>query len=345
MKKYFVLFCLIGILIMSCYYSLISGTYHISNDQLIGSLFEQNTDSQTLLILWNFRIPRLVVSALVGGSLAIAGYILQTLTRNPIADAGLLGINSGAAFGSVFYYFIVGSYFIDGKELQNISLIIFGILGALSALLLNFSLSMSTSGISMSRFILNGIGINMGFSAMTTYFSLKISNDDYSRVNNWLQGSISQSNWASIHQIFPWILIAFILLLFSQKHLELLRYSDSHLRNIGFSISYWRLFFIILASILICVSVLSAGNVAFVGLIVPYITLKFFKRSSKLLIPAIFINGMSLVTLCDTFVKNIFAPNELPLNSMIGLIGIPYLILIFINNSNRVGGKKFEKSY
>ncbi|WP_285124190.1 FecCD family ABC transporter permease [Lactococcus petauri] len=333
MNKYLILFGLLGILIISCYYSLVTGTYDVSNFQLIKALFNHDINSPIGLILWNFRIPRLLTSLLVGGSLAIGGYILQTITRNPIADAGLLGINSGAAFGSVFYYFIVGSYFIDGAQLQAISLIIFGIVGALFALLLNFFLSINTSGLSMARFILNGIAINMGFSAITTYFSLKINNDDYSRVNNWLQGSISQSNWTSVYQIFPWVLIAFTLLLFSQNHLELLRYSDSHLRSIGFSTSYWRLFFILLASIFICTSVIVAGNVAFVGLIVPYITLKFFKRNSKLLIPAIFINGMSLVTFCDTFVKKIFAPNELPLNSMIGIIGIPYLVLIFISNS------------
>ncbi|KZK07349.1 MULTISPECIES: iron ABC transporter permease [Lactococcus] len=345
MKKSLLFFATVFILFISCYYSLVSGTYNLTNSQLINILFEHNVNSQAWLILWEFRIPRLILSALVGGSLAIAGYILQTLTRNPIADAGLLGINSGSAFGSVLYYFIVGSYYTEANQIQSIFLIIFGILGALFALLLNFSLSLNTSGLNMSRFILNGIGINIGFSALTTYFSLKINNDDYSRVNTWLQGSISQANWISINQIFPWVLITFPLILIFQKHLNLLRYSDSQLKNIGFSMSYWRLLFILLAAILVCSSVIAAGNVAFVGLIIPYLSLKFFNHGSKWLIPAIFINGISLVTLCDTFVRNIFAPNELPLNSIIGLVGIPYLFLIFITNSNKVRKKNNATNY
>lgn len=187
----------------------------------------------------------------------------------------------------------------------------------------------------MQRFILNGIGISTGFSALTTYFSLKINADDYSRVNNWLEGSISHGNWKQVFQLLPWVLVVIPIIFLFREKLELMRYSDVQLQNIGFSISRWRILFIIMAAILICASVLIAGNVSFVGLLVPHLTARLVRRQSKLFIPLVFINGISLVILCDTFVKNVFAPNELPLNAMMGLLGIPYFILIYIANQQK----------
>lgn len=325
------------LLIFAAWLSITSGTFEISFSDLWQLIVHQTGADQVKLILWEFRLPRLILAALVGGALAIAGYVLQAMTRNPIADSGLLGVNSGAAFGSVFYYFIVGSYFTEATQAQSVSLVFFGLLGALLALILNFALSVQRFGMSMQRFILNGIGISTGFSALTTYFSLKINADDYSRVNNWLEGSISQGNWKLVLQLLPWVLVTVPLIFLFKEKLELMRYSDVQLQNIGFATGRWRVVFILLAAILICASVLIAGNVSFVGLLVPHLTAKLVRRQSKLYLPFVFMNGMSLVILCDTFVKNVFAPNELPLNAMMGLLGIPYLILAYLTNQQKKG--------
>lgn len=285
-------------------------------------------------------MPRLILAALVGGALSVSGYILQAISRNPLADAGLLGINSGAAFGSVLYYFIIGSYVVDMTGKQSISLVLFGLVGALTALLFNFILTFNRSSVSMSRLILNGIGISTLFSAVTTYFSLKINADDYARVNNWLEGAISQGNWQSVRQLVPWVLSAILIVTMLQKQLEVLRYSDHQLQNIGVSIDQWRFIFIALAALLVCSSVIVSGNVVFVGLIVPHLTLKLMNRQSYWFIPMVFINGMSLVVICDTFVKTAFSPTELPLNAMMGVLGIPYLLSLFMNQS-----AKLKRSY
>lgn len=325
------------LLIFSAWISITTGTFEISFSDLWQLIVRQSGTDQAKLILWEFRLPRLILAALVGVSLSTSGYILQAMTRNPIADSGLLGVNSGAAFGSVFYYFIAGSYFTEATQVQSVSLIFFGLLGALLALILNFALSVQRFDISMQRFILNGIGISTGFSALTTYFSLKINADDYSRVNNWLEGSISQGNWKLVLQLLPWILITVPLIFLFREKLELMRFSDVQLQNIGFATGRWRIVFILLAAIMICASVLIAGNVSFIGLLVPHLTAKLVRRQSKLYLPFVFINGMSLVILCDIFVKNVFAPNELPLNAIMGLMGIPYLVLTYLENQQKKG--------
>ncbi|WEV60407.1 iron ABC transporter permease [Streptococcaceae bacterium ESL0729] len=335
MKNNFPIFIVILIFFFAACYSLLSGTYPISTAKLVELLLHPGADNQAGLILWQFRIPRFILGALAGASLALAGYILQTITRNPIADSGLLGVSSGASFGSVFYYFLIGSYLTNIKQIQSLSLILFGLAGALLALLLNFLLSFSFGGISMPRFILNGIALNTGFSALTAYFSLKINSDDYTRINNWLEGSISQGNWPLIRQVAPLVIILIPLLLTFEGQLRLLRYSDLQLKNIGFKMGYWRIFFVLLAAALVCSSVLIAGNVAFVGLLVPHLTAKFFKGHSKLLLVGITINGGSLLVICDTFAKTAFTPNELPLNAMMGLLGIPYILITFIQKNRQ----------
>ncbi|MTD41483.1 iron chelate uptake ABC transporter family permease subunit [Erwinia sp. CPCC 100877] len=337
MAKYFKMTVPLFFLFLAAWLSITSGTFEISFSDLWNLLIHQTGTEQAKLILWEFRMPRLLLAALVGGALATAGYVLQAITRNPIADSGLLGVNSGAAFGSVLYYFIVGSYFTEATQVQSVSLVFFGLLGTLLALLLNFALSVQRFGMNMQRFILNGIGISTGFSALTTYFSLKINADDYSRVNNWLEGSINQGNWQLVLQLLPWVLVTVPLIFLFREKLELMRYSDVQLQNIGFATGRWRMMFVLLAAIMICASVLIAGNVSFVGLLVPHLTAQLVRRQSKLYIPFVFMNGMSLVILCDTLVKNIFAPNELPLNAMMGLLGIPYLILAYLTNQQKKG--------
>ncbi|WEV44913.1 iron ABC transporter permease [Streptococcaceae bacterium ESL0687] len=335
MKKHLSTFIILLIFFLAIFYSLLSGTYFISGKKLLDLLIDPTRDSQAALILWEFRLPRLILGALAGASLALAGYILQTITRNPVADSGLLGVSAGASFGSVLYYFLIGSYLTNISQIQSLSLVLFGLAGALLALLANLLLSSSFGGVNMPRFILNGIALNTGFSALTAYFSLKINSEDYSRINNLLEGSISQGNWILIKQVAPFILIILPVILLFQNQLKLLKYSDLQLKNIGFPTGYWRMFFILLAACLVCSSVLIAGNIAFVGLLVPHLTSKLFKNDSKFLLPGIIINGGSLVILCDTFAKTAFIPNELPLNAMMGLLGIPNLLVMFLQKNKQ----------
>ena len=315
--------------------ALSSGSFALSFSEILQLLFLRRGSEQAQLILLTFRVPRMLLAALVGGALGVAGHILQTITRNPIADAGLLGVSAGASFGSVFFYFLAGTYFSEATQLQSISLVTFGFIGAVLALFLNFFLSYYRSGINMQRFLLNGIGISSGFAALTTFFSLKINADDYAQVNNWLEGSVRQGNWTLVQQVAPWVLIALAGTFLLAPKLELLRFSDVQLQTIGFSLNRWRALFIFFAAVLVCSSVLVAGNVSFVGLLVPHFTKRIVSQKSRLFIPCVFANGMSMVILCDVFAKTAFAPNELPLNAVMGLLGVPYLAFLFLQNAKQ----------
>ncbi|TPR55080.1 FecCD family ABC transporter permease [Enterococcus sp. OL5] len=318
--------------------SLSMGSYHLSWSELSRLLFGGIVSEQAYLIFFSFRLPRLVLAALVGGSLAVAGYIIQTLSRNPIADVGLLGINSGAACGSVLYFLLVGAYFSELKHYQYASLLMFGLIGACLAIFLNLFLSFRGSQVHMTLFLLNGIAINLGFSAITTFLSLKINPEDYERVNQWIEGSIASASWETTRNLLPVVFITVLLVVLTAKRLAVLRFQDLHLLNIGFPYGRWRLFFLLIAAVLVSATVFVAGSVAFISLLAPHLTLLYLDRRSPILVPIIFLNGMTLAVFADIVAKNLFSPNEIPLNAVMGAIGLPYLIGLYIKNRSKTDG-------
>lgn len=312
--------------------SLTFGSFPLSVSEILKLIFGGVVSEQAYLVFFSFRLPRLILAALIGGALSLSGAVLQTVSRNPIADVGLLGINSGAACGSVFYFFLVGTYFSEFSQMQFFSLLFFSFIGGTVAILLNVLLSFRGRQLHMTLFILNGIGINLGFSAITTYLSLKISPEDFDRVNRWLEGSIASASWETTQKVIPVVLICALLLILTGKKLAILRFSDVHLLNVGFPIAKWRLFFLVLAAVLVSTTVFVAGSVAFVSLLVPHFTQLYLKRNSSWFLPMVFVNGMTFVILVDLFAKNLFAPNEIPLNAIMGAIGVPYLIVLYVKN-------------
>lgn len=325
----------ISIFIFIFFLALSIGTIPLSFSDVFSILFFEGGTTQEQLILFSFRIPRVVIACLVGLALAISGDILQKISRNNIADASISGISSGVALGGVFYYYLLGTYQ-EQLSLQNqFSLLFFGLMGAAIAILLNLLLSFHFQKLDMSRFILNGIGISSGFAALVTFFSLKINADDYARINNWLNGSIAQMNWEKCYQMGIWVLPIVLIIYLLYPKLLLLKFQDSHLDSIGFPTNFWRLFFIFLAAILISISVLTAGSIGFVGLIVPALTRGIMPKGSRSYFILLCFNSMSVLILCDLFSRTLFTPNELPLNAMMGILGVPYLIYLFYQSKKR----------
>lgn len=311
------------------------GTIPFSFSDIFSILFFNGGTKQQQLILMSFRIPRVVIACLVGLSLSVSGDILQKITRNNIADASISGVSSGVALGGVFYFYLLGTYQEQLSVNHHLSLVFFGFIGAILAMLLNLLLSFNFQKLDMGRFILNGIGISTGFSALVTFFSLKINADDFSRVNNWLQGSIAHVNWEKCGQMAMFVIPSLIIIVIFYPKLILLKYEDSHLDSIGFPTTIFRLLFIFLAAILISISVLTAGTIGFVGLIVPALTRSIIPKSSRNYFFLLCLNGMSLLVLCDLFSRTLFTPNELPLNAMMGILGVPYLIYLFYQSKQR----------
>lgn len=301
--------------------SLCFGEYNITFRELFNSLLGKQGYERTGLVIYEFRLPRIILSFLVGASLGCVGYLLQVLTHNPLADSGLLGINAGASFGTVAYLFVLN----NGYELTNIFLVslmpFFGVFGGLLAVGLIFSLSFYKGQIDLGKMILNGMGISLGFSSLTMYLSLKLQPDAYEMAVVWISGSIYRANWTMIKGIILWMVLI-LPLVYTKRHiLDVLSLSDDLARNLGVNIKKERFIIILYATILVCASVSVAGSISFIGIIAPHIARNLVPHRAKYILPISILLGGTLVILCDFISKNLFAPIELPLSVLTGIIG------------------------
>jgi len=211
--------CTISIILLFLIFiiSMNVGYIKLSPKDTLRTVFGGGTDEEKL-ILFNFRLPRIIISMLVGGGLALSGCIIQGLSRNPLADPGLLGINAGAGLMVILYVIFFGSQ----SFLSVFTLPFLAFLGASLAAILIYLLSYKRgSGLSPLNFILTGVAIQAGISALTTILVVKLDETQFNFVATWQAGSIWGSNWKFVLALVPWLLILTPYVIYKRKVLYL----------------------------------------------------------------------------------------------------------------------------
>ncbi len=216
---------LLALIFITFLVSLNLGSFAISPKDVIKTLFGQGQRNYEIAI-FKLRLPRIVIGILVGSALAIAGTILQGVTKNDLADSGILGINSGAALFVVIYiYFMNGNVYDGISNLTIFTMPIVALCGALFGAFLIYILAWK-DGISSSRLLLIGIGINIAFTSILTIFQLKFTTQEFNRVMAWTSGSIWGSSWKYVIAVLPFILLFMILTIYKARYLDVLNLGD-----------------------------------------------------------------------------------------------------------------------
>ena len=266
----------------------------------------------------------------MGTALAIAGTILQGVTKNDLADSGILGINSGAALFVVVYIFIMNGNVYDGISNMTIfTMPLVALSGAIFGAFLIYILAWK-NGINSSRLLLIGIGINVAFTSILTIFQLKFTTQEFNRVMAWTSGSIWGASWKYVLAILPFILIFVILTIYKSRYLDALNLGDEVATGLGVEVEKERRKLIIYAVILAGVATSVAGSIAFLGLIAPHIARKLVGPKHKNLIPTAALVGSLILLVGDTIARNIIAPMELPVGIVVSVIGVPYFIYLML---------------
>ena len=332
--KRFVLFLVSSLVIISVafYLSLTSGSYELSINQTFRTLFRLDVDARQDLIIFDFRLPRIVLGALVGMGLGIAGAVLQGITRNPLADPGILGINAGAGAAVVCFLFLVQGSLIDINWLSIFVMPIVGWVGGMLAVVLLLVFATERGRLDPQIFILTGIAISAGFGALTLFVSLKMNPRDYEMAAVWLAGSVYSTNWKHVLITLPWILILTPFIVYKARKLDVLGLSEISATGLGLSVTKERytLIFLSVGLIAACVSV--AGSIAFVGLIAPHVARRLVGIHHRFVLPASGILGVIIVMIADWIAKTIFAPAQLPVGVVISIIGVPYFIFLLFQS-------------
>ncbi|WP_301110174.1 iron ABC transporter permease [Sporosarcina sp.] len=321
----------LGISLM--YLSLATGVIELSHLEIIRTLFGLNENAEHRLVIFEFRIPRIIIAALIGCALGMVGTVLQGITKNELADPGILGIQAAVGFSVVCYMFIQNSNVVgmDGQSIFSMSL--FGWLGGVLAAVFLFLFSRSRGELDPKRLLLVGIAINAGFGALTLFVSLKMNPQDFEMATVWLSGSIYSASWEQIYSILPWLFIIVPLLVWKSRTLNLLQLDEVSMVGLGLRANRIRLLLLVGSVGLISSSVIVSGSISFVGLIAPHIARRLVGIHNQYVLPISGVIGMLLVVTGDWIGRTIFSPAELPVGIVISIIGVPYFVYLLMRSS------------
>lgn len=331
-KKNFTLLLLVWfiLLLLLFFISINAGYTTIPFSDVLRILVGGGNASENLII-FQFRLPRIVIAILVGMGFSLSGCVLQGITRNPLADPGLMGINAGAGIVVVIFMTLSGSLHLGGV----ITLPFFSFLGALltSALLYRIS-TKKGQGLKPTRLILNGVAIQAGINSAMTIIVLTLDDTQYDFLAVWQAGSIYNSNWKLVIALIPWIIFGILYLFFKSRELDILTVGDELSTGIGVAVTKEKKRLLFVAVGLASAAVTISGSLHFVGLLGPHLARRIVGTRHKILLPFCAITGAILVLAADTVGRTILQPSEIPAGIVAAILGAPYFIYLMIG-SNR----------
>ena len=319
-------YLLLALILLTAIASMGLGYSPISYDRLVPAILGQGTFKEEF-ILFSIRLPRILITLLAGMALALSGAILQSVTRNDLADPGIIGINSGAGVAiAVFFLFIPVE---AGDFVYLLPLVAFG--GALATAVLIYAFSYSrTTGLQPIRLVLVGIGFSMALSGVMIVLISSAEPEKVDFIANWLAGNIWGADWPFIVAILPWLLVLIPFTLYKANRMNVLGLSDPVAVGIGVSIEKERVVLLLAAVALAAAAVSVTGGIAFIGLMAPHIAKSIVGPRHQLFLPLAILIGGWLLLLADTVGRNLLEPSGIPAGIMAALIGAPYFIYLLL---------------
>lgn len=318
-KKIFLFILCIFLLLIIVNISIGSGSIKISFTDIVLSVF--NDDNLTDLqknIISNIRLPRIFLAIFVGAALSVSGALLQAVMQNPLADPGIIGVSSGASLSIMFILIIMPVY--------SSFLPVIAFFGGISATLLIYVLSWK-DGISNIRLLLAGIAVNAMLGGASSLISV-LNSEKIQSVILWLNGTFNGRTWVDVFTYIPYIVVGLIISFFCIRGCNLLQLGDEKAANLGLNISKTRVLLSLLGAFLASVSTAAVGVIGFIGLIVPHISRLLVGSDYKYLLPFSMINGATFLLLTDTLARTVVAPIELPVGTIMAVIGGPFFLYL-----------------
>ena len=327
-KRFGAAFLVLGILLLvSLVLNICIGSVNVPVGDIPGILFGGGDNQTYRDIVMNIRFPRALAAAILGGGLALAGYLLQTFFHNPIAGPFTLGISSGAKL--VVALVMVASLG-NALKLSSWVMIIAAFVGAM--ICMGFVILMSSVIDQMAMLIVSGVMIGYICSAVTDFIVTFADDADIVNLHNWSKGSFSGMTWENVKVMAVVTGIAAIGVFLMSKPISAYEMGESYARNMGLNVKLFRILLVLLSSILAACVTAFAGPVSFVGIAVPHLVKKLLGTSKPiLLIPACFLGGAVFCLLCDLLARTMFAPTELSISTVTAVFGAPVVIYIMIH--------------
>ncbi len=331
-KRSIIFFILVVLLIAGLLWiSIILGSTDVSTGDVIKILSGDRSDTVQTNIILSIRFPRAVSAFLLGGALALSGYLLQTFFGNPIVGPFVLGISSGAKLSvAIFMIFFLSM----GREMGLNMMVLSAFIGASLAMV--FVLAISLKVKSMSILVVCGIMIGYICSAITDFVVTFADDSNIINLHNWSMGSLSGVNWDEIKVVTVIVIVSIVLTLSILKPMNAYRLGESYARSVGVNITFLRVMLIFISSLLAATVTAFAGPISFVGIAVPHLVRMCLKTdNSYVMIPASFLGGAVITLFCDLIARTVFAPTEVSISSVTAVFLVPVVIFMMLKRKDR----------
>lgn len=300
--------------------------------------FDQTKDASDRYVLYEIRLPRIILAILVGAGLSVTGTCLQGIFKNPLASPDLIGITSGSVLFAAITI-VLGSFirpFIP-EFLHYFLLSIMAFVGAILTIIFVYRISTKNGTTNISILLLSGVAITALCGAGTgllTYFSTE---QELRNLTFWTLGSLAAANWYNIIILSIVILISFIFLIPKGKTLNALMLGEKNAAHLGIDIEKSKKQIILFSALLVGTIVSFSGTIGFVGLIIPYILRLVFQSNYNFILPLSALLGAILVIIADTISRTLVAPSEIPIGILTAFMGAPVFISILLRYKKNLG--------
>ncbi|MFJ3295791.1 FecCD family ABC transporter permease [Streptomyces bacillaris] len=325
-------------LLAGCLLSAAIGAYSIPIGDVLGSVHHriglggQPLDRVGESVLWNVRLPRVVLALLVGASLGCAGALMQGVFGNPLAEPGVIGISAGAAVGAVASIALGLTFF------GNWTITVFAFIAGLATVLLVYTLSRSGGRTEVVTLILTGIAVNAFAGALIGLFIFFADNAQITQITFWQLGSLSQATWPKVLAVLPCALAGLLIAPFYARKLDLLALGERPARHLGVDVERLRITLVLVVALLTAAAVAVAGIISFVGLLVPHLLRMANGPGHRFLVPGSALGGALVLVAGDLAARTVAAPAELPLGVLTALFGSPFFFWLLRRTRRKQGG-------
>ncbi|WLD92840.1 iron ABC transporter permease [Alkalihalobacillus sp. AL-G] len=325
-KQRLILLLFLSLIILTSFIGMGLGYSTVSYDRILPTFLGQGTFKEEF-VLFSIRMPRIIITLLAGMALALSGAILQGVTRNDLADPGIIGINTGAGVAiTVFFLFFPIE---AGSFIYMLPAVAF--IGAFITALLIYVFSYSkNTGLQPVKLILIGVGFSMALSGAMIVLISSAERMKVDFIAKWLAGNIWGTDWPFILAILPWLVILIPFTLYKANRLNLLGLGEPVAIGTGVSIEKERITLLITAVALAAAAVSVTGGIAFIGLMAPHMAKALVGPRNQLFIPVAILIGGWLLLFADTIGRNLIGPSGIPAGIMTALIGGPYFIYLLM---------------
>lgn len=302
--------------------------WHILTSRLLGG--EGGVSQRDASVVWQLRVPRILLGAVVGAALAISGAALQSLFNNPLADPGIVGVTSGASAGAVGAIVLAGG--LAGQWVVPLGAFAAGL--GVTALIYVLARPGRTTG--TSRMLLVGIAIGSACQALVGFFTYIADDTQLQTLVFWQMGSLGRATWPQLVAVLPVFVLALILVVRLSRTLDVLTLGERQAQHLGLNVRLSRFAVILTTALLTAAAVAFAGSIGFVGLVVPHIMRFVVGPRHRALLPASALLGAVLVVAADAAARTVNPPTEIPIGLFTAAVGAPFFLFLILREKRRV---------